>query len=73
MPMTVSYRVRHLMSLLPEDPAPAALLGVKKPSDDVTRDPGMYRARSQGGSTVGRQVAKSYLSVAIVIRIYVGV
>jgi hypothetical protein len=71
-PVTASYRVRHLMLLLSEDPAPAALLDIEKPPGMVARDPGMYRARSNRGSTVGRQLAKSCLSTAIAIRIYFG-
>jgi hypothetical protein len=30
-PVTASYRARHLMPLLPEDPAPAELLCIEKP------------------------------------------
>jgi hypothetical protein len=57
----LSYHVRHLMSLLLEDPAPVALPGIEKP-------PGMFQIGSPGGSTVGRQVVKSCPTAFIVMR-----
>jgi hypothetical protein len=65
--VTMSYRARHLMPLLPEDLAPSALPGTRRPLGMTVRDLGMYRAKSHGGSTVDRQVVKSCLSMAIVM------
>jgi hypothetical protein len=53
-PVTVSYHARHLMSLLPEDPAPVAPLSIEKPPDMVAGDPGTYQAGSRDGPTVDR-------------------
>jgi hypothetical protein len=41
-PVTASYRAKHLLLLLPEDPAPMTLLGIEKPAGVAARDPGMY-------------------------------
>jgi hypothetical protein len=65
-PVVMTYRARHLVSLFPEDPIPAALRSTEKPSDATAEGPGTYRAGSYGGSTVDRQVVKYCLSVAIV-------
>jgi hypothetical protein len=41
-PMTTSYRAMHLISLLPEDPTPAALLSIEMPPGVAARDLGTY-------------------------------
>jgi hypothetical protein len=71
--LSTSYRASHLVLLLPEDPTPMTLLGIEKFSDVVAGDLGMYRVGSHGGSIVGKQVAKSCLSMVIVTQIYFGV
>jgi hypothetical protein len=55
------------MSSFLKDPAPVALPGTKKAPGATIGGPGMYRVRLQGGSTVSRQVMKSFPSVAIVM------
>jgi hypothetical protein len=50
--MTASYCAKHLILLLPEDLAPAALLSIKKPPGVTAGDPSMYRAESHRGSIV---------------------
>jgi hypothetical protein len=65
--VTMSYHARHLMPLVPEDLAPAALPGTRRPLGVTVGDLGTYRARSHGGSIIDRQVVKSCLSMAIVM------
>jgi hypothetical protein len=63
-PIHVSY-LSLLRSVLPEVLALAALPSIGKPLGMMARGPGMHRAELRGGTTMGRQVMKSYLSMAI--------
>jgi hypothetical protein len=62
--VTMSYRARHLMPLPPEAPAPIALLCVERPSS-MTAGARVRTEPGHGGSTIDRQVVKSYLSTVI--------
>jgi hypothetical protein len=42
-PVTMSYRARHLMSLLPEHPAPTTLLGIEKSACVAAGDSNVMR------------------------------
>jgi hypothetical protein len=64
--VVMSYHAKHLISLLPEDPASVALLGTEKPPNVTAGGSGTYQAELYGGSSVGRQVVKSYMSATIV-------
>jgi hypothetical protein len=64
-PVTMSYRAKHLMLLPPEASAPTALPSTERPSCVTAGDPGTYRAESHRGSTIDRQMVKSCLLLAI--------
>jgi hypothetical protein len=66
-PVTMSYHVRNLMLLLPEDSAPSALLGLERFPGVTAGDPGTYSTGSHRGSIVDREVMKSCLSTAIAV------
>jgi hypothetical protein len=53
------------MALLPEDPNSRVTYPVLKTPDLAFGGPGVCRVGSHGGATVGQQVVKSCLSIAI--------